>query len=148
MLHPQKEGHNQKVKFFLAVTFFFFSFLSNKNFNPAPIVLIMFGCVHFCKHNLRQCCLLPAAVLNIQYAGRFFIMWCIIFTHHISYVWALVNLLDELAHVLTQCFTARPLTLSVAIEWMGAGMLLVTVGRHRLFFFFFNCSYVYKTYSK
>lgn len=39
------------------------------------------------------------------------------------------NLLDELSHVLTQCFTARPLTLSVTVERMGAGMLLMTVDR-------------------
>lgn len=38
--------------------------------------------------------------------------------------------LDELSHVLTQCFTARPLALPVAVEWMGAGVLLVTAGRH------------------
>lgn len=37
------------------------------------------------------------------------------------------NLLDELSHVLTQCFTARPLALPVAVERMGAGVLLVTV---------------------
>lgn len=51
--------------------------------------------------------------------------------HHISYFWVAVNLLDELSHVLTQCFTARPLTLSMAVERMGAGMLLMTVGRER-----------------
>lgn len=39
------------------------------------------------------------------------------------------NLLDELSHVLTQCFTARPLTLSMTVERMGAGMLLMTVDR-------------------
>lgn len=37
-----------------------------------------------------------------------------------------VNLLNELPHVLTECFTARPLTLSMTVERMGAGMLLVT----------------------
>lgn len=37
--------------------------------------------------------------------------------------------LDELSHVLTQCFTARPLALPVAVEWMGAGVLLVTAGK-------------------
>lgn len=41
------------------------------------------------------------------------------------------DLLDELSHVLTQCFTARPLALAVAVERVGAGVLLVTVGeRH------------------
>lgn len=40
-----------------------------------------------------------------------------------------VFLLDELSHVLTQCFTARPLTLSMAVERMGAGMFLMTVDR-------------------
>ena len=30
----------------------------------------------------------------------------------------LVNLLDELSHILTQCFTARPLALSMSIERM------------------------------
>lgn len=39
------------------------------------------------------------------------------------------NLLDELSHVLTQCFTARPLALSMAVERMGAGMLLMAVER-------------------
>lgn len=51
--------------------------------------------------------------------------------HHIAYFWVVVNLLDELSHVLTQCFTAGPLTLSMAVERMGAGMLLMTVGRER-----------------
>lgn len=39
------------------------------------------------------------------------------------------DLLDELSHVLTQCFTAGPLALSVAVERVGAGMLLMTVER-------------------
>lgn len=39
------------------------------------------------------------------------------------------DLLDELSYVLTQCFTARPLTLSMAIEGMGASVLLMTVER-------------------
>lgn len=43
--------------------------------------------------------------------------------------WLDDNLLDELSHVLTQCFTAGPLALSVAVERVGAGMLLVTVKR-------------------
>lgn len=43
--------------------------------------------------------------------------------------WLDGDLLDELSHVLTQCFTARPLALSVAVEGVGAGMLLVTVER-------------------
>lgn len=37
------------------------------------------------------------------------------------------NLLDELSHVLAQRFTARPLALPVAVERMGASVLLVTV---------------------
>lgn len=49
----------------------------------------------------------------------------------VLYFWVVVNLLDELSHVLTQCFTARPLTLSMAIERMGAGMFLMTVDRER-----------------
>lgn len=41
-----------------------------------------------------------------------------------------VNSLDELPHVLTQCFTTRPFTLSVAVEGMRAGMFFMTVDRH------------------
>ena len=41
------------------------------------------------------------------------------------------NLLDELSHVLTQCFTARPFTLPMPVEGMGAGMLLMTVMKER-----------------
>lgn len=42
----------------------------------------------------------------------------------------MVHLLDELSHVLTQCFTARPFTLSMAVQRMGAGMFLMTVDKH------------------
>ena len=42
-----------------------------------------------------------------------------------------VDLLDELSHVLTQSLTARPLALSMAIERVGASMLLVTTERER-----------------
>lgn len=41
--------------------------------------------------------------------------------------WAAVYSLDELSHVLAQCFTTGPLALAVAVEGMGAGVLLVTV---------------------
>lgn len=47
----------------------------------------------------------------------------------ISYGFVAVDLLDELSHVLAQCFAARPLTLSMTVERMGACMLLVTVDR-------------------
>lgn len=39
--------------------------------------------------------------------------------------------LDELSHVLTQCFAARPLTLSMTVKGMGAALLLVTVDGHK-----------------
>lgn len=59
------------------------------------------------------------------------------------------NLLDELSHVLTQCFTARPLALSMPVERMGAGMLLMTVTRERhTKQVFIMVYYVNKIYSK
>ena len=44
MLPPQKEGHNQKVKFFLAVTFFFFFFFFGMRLSRLD-GLVVFGLV-------------------------------------------------------------------------------------------------------
>lgn len=61
-----------------------------------------------------------------------YVFHCVLHYFHLKscIFWLVFNLLDELSHVLTQCFTARPLTLSMAVERMGAGMLLMTAERH------------------
>lgn len=51
--------------------------------------------------------------------------------NYASCITILDNLLDELSHILTECFTARPFTLSMPVKGMGTGMLLVTVPRAR-----------------
>lgn len=64
----------------------------------------------------------------------------LMFNGNVLFLISVFNLLDELSHVLAQCFTARPLTFSMPIKRMGASMLLMTVqkdkGKRKGYFYF------------